>query len=65
MEECILITTIDGNTHRFDKKHVKNYQTFKNIKNLEELLKNTLLVVETNSRNVYFIVSNITKLEII
>ena len=65
MDEFILITTIDGNTHRFDKKYVKNYETFKNTKELEELLKNTLLVVETNSRKVHFIVRNITRLEVI
>lgn len=37
MEECILITTIDGNTHRFDKKYVGNYELLKDTRELEEL----------------------------
>lgn len=39
VDEFILITTIDGNTHRFDKKYIENYEVFKNDKELEELLK--------------------------
>lgn len=35
MEECILITTIDGNTHRFDKKYIENYELFKDTRELE------------------------------
>ena len=65
MDEFILITTIDGNTHRFDKKYIENYEVFKNNKELEELLKNTLLVIETNTRKVSFMVRNIIKLEVV
>ena len=65
MEECILITTIDGNTHGFDKKHIENYESFKNTRELEELLKNTILVIETNTRKVSFMVRNIIKFEVV
>lgn len=65
MEECILITTIDGNTHRFDKKYIENYELFKDTRELEELLKNTLLVIETNTRKISFMVRNIIKLEVV
>lgn len=65
MEEFILITTIDGNTHRFDKKHIENYESFKNTRELEELLKNTILVIETNTRKVSFMVRNIIKFEVV
>lgn len=65
MDEFILITTIDGNTHRFDKKYIENYEVFKNTKELEELLKNKLLVIETNTRKVSFMVRNIIKLEVV
>lgn len=65
MEECILITTIDGNTHRFDKKYVGNYELLKDTRELEELLKNTILVIETNTRKVSFMVRNIIKFEVV
>lgn len=65
MEECILITTIDGNTHRFDKKYIENYELFKDNRKLEELLKNTILVIETNTRKVSFMVRNIIKFEVV
>ena len=65
VDEFILITTIDGNTHRFDKKYIENYEVFKNTKELEELLKNKLLVIETNTRKVSFMVRNIIKLEVV
>lgn len=65
MEECILITTMDGNSHRFDKKYIKNYELLKDTRELEELLKNTILVIETNTRKVSFMVRNITKLEVV
>lgn len=65
MEECILITTIDGNTHRFDKKYIENYELFKDTRELEELSKNTLLVIETNTRKISFMVRNIIKLEVV
>lgn len=65
MEECILITTIYGNTHRFYKKHIENYESFKNTRELEELLKNTILVIETNTRKVSFMVRNIIKFEVV
>lgn len=65
MEECILITTIDGNTHRFYKKHIENYESFKNTRELEELLKNTILAIETNTRKVSFMVRNIIKFEVV
>ncbi len=65
MEECILITTIDGNTHRFYKKHIENYESFKNTREPEELLKNTILVIETNTRKVSFMVRNIIKFEVV
>ena len=69
MEECILITTIDGNVNRFDKKHIENYELLKDTRELEELLKNTILVIETNTRKVSFMVSfmvrNIIKFEVV
>lgn len=67
MEQCILITTIDGNTHRFDKKHIdiENYELLKDTRELEELLKNTILVIETNTRKVSFMVRNIIKFEVV
>ena len=65
MEECILIITIDGNTHRFDKNHIENYESFKNTRELEELLKNTILVIETNTKKVSFMVRNIIKFEVV
>ena len=65
VEECIIITTIDGNTHRFDKKHIENYELFKDTRELEELLKNTILVIETNTRKVSFMVRNIIKFEVV
>lgn len=66
MEECIIITTIDGNTHRFDKKHIENYELFnKDTREQEELLKNTILVIETNTRKVSFMVRNIIKFEVV
>ncbi|WP_394897710.1 hypothetical protein [Clostridium butyricum] len=65
IEECILITTIDGNTHRFDKKYAGNYELLKDTRELEELLKNTILVIETNTRKVSFMVRNIIKFEVV
>lgn len=65
MEECILIATIDGNTHRFNKKNIENYQAFKDNRELEELLKNIILVIETNTRKVSFMVRNIIKFEVV
>ena len=65
MEECILITTMDGNSHRFDKKYIKNYELLKDTRELEELLKNTILVIETNTRKVSFMVRNIIKFEVV
>lgn len=50
---------------RFDKKNIENYQAFKDNRELEELLKNTILVIETNTRKVSFMVRNIIKFEVV
>lgn len=65
VQECILITTIDGNTHRFDKKHIENYELFKDNRELEELFENTILVIEIDTRKVSFMVRNIIKFEVV
>ncbi|WP_346889195.1 hypothetical protein [Clostridium sp. UBA1056] len=56
MNECILITTMDGNVHRFNKKFIKDYELFKDEDYVEKLVSNSILVIHTNTRKVSFLI---------
>lgn len=65
MFDYIIIYTIGGNTSRFDKKYVQNFDKLSDEKELEELLKTHTLTIELKTRKVKFLTRNIEKVEIV
>lgn len=65
MFDYIMIYTIGGNTSRFDKKYVQNFEALSDEKELEELLKTHTLTIELKTRKVKFLTRNIEKVEIV
>ncbi|MGG7060131.1 hypothetical protein ACQPUY_15460 [Clostridium nigeriense] len=65
MFDYIVICTIGGNTSRFDKRHVENFDKLSNEKELEEVLKTQTLTIELKTRKIKFLTRNIEKVEIV
>lgn len=65
MFDYIVIWTIGGNTSRFDKRYVDNFDELSNEKKLEELLKTQTLTIELKNRKIKFLTRNIEKVEFI
>lgn len=65
MFDYIMIYTIGGNTSRFDKKYVQNFDELFDEKGLEELLKTHTLTIKLKTRKVKFLTRNIEKVEIV
>ena len=65
MFDYIAIYTIGGNTSRFEKRYVENFDKLSNEKELEELLKTQTLTIELKTRKIKFLTRNIEKIEIV